>query len=342
MKVYKPSRKNSIENQVVITDGLSGAGKTALFKILASFERVEVARFDHIHEYICALIYLDGIRKDTAECLIRLHLDLAIYNVMISRGANFRPNDSSSVLKSNKQAKYLERLFLPDGKIVEERILKEKPILHIMTHQVLGIVKPLLEILGDRLTIIEIVRNPIYLIPAWASFIDRYGNDPLSLSVCINHKGSDVPWFAAGWEDEYLNVNRMDKVIKCFSYFTDLKDKFMKSLSRSEKNRVLQIPFEKYVTDPWHYIYEFEELIGDNHTDSTQNILEKQNMPRKITTDIPDHESFRRYDNISLVKGVEEKQEIEKLWDRVKKEASSEEIKILEKLYYQYNKKWNI
>ena len=44
--------------QAVFLDGLTGTGKTMMGAILSTFERVEVQRFEHIYEHVCAMRYL--------------------------------------------------------------------------------------------------------------------------------------------------------------------------------------------------------------------------------------------------------------------------------------------
>ena len=50
-----------IAEQVVFVDGLTGTGKTMMGPVLGSLDRVEVQRFDHIPEFVCALQFLDRI-----------------------------------------------------------------------------------------------------------------------------------------------------------------------------------------------------------------------------------------------------------------------------------------
>ena len=57
------SRKIRLIPDIVFIDGLSGSGKTALLMALSSFDRVEMARFEYIYEYVCALRFLDRIKR---------------------------------------------------------------------------------------------------------------------------------------------------------------------------------------------------------------------------------------------------------------------------------------
>ena len=334
--MYFASRRPKLAPEVIFVDGLSGAGKTALLTTLSSLEYIEMVRFEHIYEYACALNYLKRIEDDAATSLIRIHIDLACYNSMISRHVNFRPSDISSVIRSPKVSKYLERLFLSDGENVISRIKTERTILHIMTHQLLGISKPIFNSLMDRFVFIEIVRHPLFLIPAWHSYIDRYGKDPLEMTICIDFQGRDIPWFAATWGKNYIRSNKMDRIIRSIEFLTNQKTEYLKHMSNRELKKILVVPFEKFVIDPWPVIKQLERLLSIKHTDATANVLKKQNIPRKSHLEVPDLADCRKYGYSPLEKETNEEAEIKKLWVFVKKEASAAGLTILEQLSAQY------
>lgn len=338
--MHKASRKNRLIPDVVFVDGLSGSGKTALLMTLSSFDRIEVARFEHTYEYVCALSFLQCIKEGAASSLIRLHLDIACYNTMISREVNFRPTDISCVLQSSKRAQYIERLFLPDQESVISRLSQERPIFHIMTHAALGIAKPIFEALEDHFAFIEIVRHPLFLIPAWYSYIDRYGTDPLEFTICFDYKDRDLPWFALGWEKVYLESNKMDRIIRSIEFITNQKRHTINNLSELDLQRIALIPFEKFVVDPWPYIKIMEKLLNARHTSMTEKILKEQNIPRKISMDIPEHEAFRKYGYVPLSGESTEDTEIDKQWKFIKQEASPEGINILRKLSDEYEREY--
>lgn len=331
------SRRNQLVPQIVFVDGLSGSGKTALLMAVSSLERVEMAKFEHTYEYVCALRYLERIEPDAASTLMRLCADVSCYNSMISREVNYRPNDISSVLRSPKKSVYEQRLSMPDGKDVQERIDKERPILHIMTHGALGIAEPLFTAFEGRMSFFEIVRHPLDLLTAWSNYIDRYGRDALEFTVTFDWNGHDLPWFAHGWEDAYLSCSRIDRAIRAVDFFNRRRRDVLKSLSSRQSSRVMEIPFERFVMDPWPYIDSMCSMLNTNRTARTEEVLRDQNIPRRISSDIPDHPAFRKYGYTPLENASSAEEGRRERWASIEKEASPDVLKILKGLcdYYE-------
>ncbi|MBI2067910.1 MAG: hypothetical protein HYT77_07860 [Deltaproteobacteria bacterium] len=338
-KDNKTSRRVHIAPQIVFADGISGSGKTALSAVLQSLERVEVQRIDPIYEEICVMRFLDRIEEDAAVTLIRIQSDLSCHDMMISRGANFRCSDLSSVIARREE--YERRLTLPDGPPVLERIRQERPILHLMTHQTIGISHPLFEAVGDRGVLIEMVRHPLFVLTAWLDYISRYGTDPLELDICLDYKGQDLPWFALGWEEIFLESNRMDRIIRSLDFLTTRRNLFLKS--QPQNARLLCIPFEKFVQEPWPFIEKIETLLGTKRTDRTEKVLQEQKIPRKVLTDVPSLHALQRYGWRPLKNGeTTNEAEVQRQWGLVKKEASMEAVRIFEQICSHYEREYGI
>ena len=111
MKNYDPSRENFLIDQVVLIDGQPACGKGALDPAIASMERVELLNFSPQLENICGLNYLGRLDDNSAVAMLRLEADLVLYETMMSRNTNFRPNDQSSAFKDINLFTYIKRLF---------------------------------------------------------------------------------------------------------------------------------------------------------------------------------------------------------------------------------------
>jgi len=234
-------RHPSIVPGVIFLDGVSGTGKTMLAPILSTFRRVEVQRIDYIYESICALHFLGRVEDDAAVALIRMYVDLACYNVMIARESNFRWSDLSGVLRNPGGFRYLRRLFERDGRQVLDVIRQRRPILQLICHHALPTMVPLFAALGERLTLVEMVRHPLYLLEHWYSYNDRYGTDPLDFTVWLNHGAACLPWFARGWEEKYLASNRMDRVIHSLDRITRLGEDLLEGSGEEIRRRVIEV-----------------------------------------------------------------------------------------------------
>lgn len=278
------TREVHIAERIAVVDGISGSAKSLLMTVLASFNKMESPRIEHIYEYLCALSHFRKIEKDAANVLIRIYADLAIHDNMISREINFRPKDDSSVFKMQHSVRYLRRLLMSDGRGVLDRIQKEKPILNIVTHQVLGVSELLFSAFKQRVRIVEMVRHPLYVLEHWVNqdWGERYGNDPKDFTFWLNQDGQAVPWWANGWEEKYLSLKPIDRVIRSVDTITRLAEQRYGNMNDAEKKQVLFVPFEHFVTDPLPWISKLEEFIGTERGAKIDKILKKQRCPREI------------------------------------------------------------
>jgi len=336
IKERTATRKREIAPHVLFVDGMSGSGKIVLLTAFQSLERVENHRMEHIYEYLCALYYLGRMKEDAATSLIRMFSDLHCYNNMISREVNMRPSDLSCVLNGPKKDLYLSRLEAGENEDALKRIEEESPILHIMTHETLGMADPLFAALGNRCSLVRIVRHPLFVLNSWYSYMDQYAIDPQDFTVCFEHKGKDIPWFTTGWEEIFLESNRIDRSILTVQFLIQHANNNIPKLKKKGYDRFLLIPFEKFVIEPWQFIDKIETLLNTKRTSATKIVLNDQNIPRNISTDIPDGKVISRYGFTKMEKNATEESEALKQWDFIKKEASAECITIMEELSNDY------
>lgn len=334
------ARPTVIAEQVVFLDGLTGTGKTMLAPILASFRRVEALRIEHIYEYVCALCYLGRLERDGASVLLRMYVDLACYNTVISREVNFRWRDLSGVLGQPRGWRYLARLLRPDGEAAMAAIRRERPILQILCHQVLGIARPLFEAIGHRMRMVEMVRHPLYLLEHWYSYIHRHGTDPRDFTVWIPFGGTHLPWFASGWEGRYIGASRMDRVIYTLDWLTRRADETLAALPPEAAARVLVVPFERFVTDPDSYLPALAFLLDTEPTPLTPKVLRRQRVPRRLTLQGRDLDVYRRYNWQPPERGSSEAVELRKRWDLAGREASAEAMDVLAQMVADYEQRY--
>ena len=103
------SRDEILLENLILVDGQAGCGKSLFSAIVAAIERVEILNYSTELENLCALKYLNKITSDAVEAMIRIQMDLSIYETMMSRKANFRPSDVSSVFRNANWFTYLSR-----------------------------------------------------------------------------------------------------------------------------------------------------------------------------------------------------------------------------------------
>jgi len=275
-------RPPHIAEQVVFVDGLPGCGKTMMSPIVSAMARVELMQYAYPIEYVCALRYLETMSPDAATTMIRMMTDLQLYNVMMSRETNFRWSDLSGARLNPAPWRYLKRLFQPGDEAAIRRIEQEHPILHLVTHLLFVHTPLILDALGTRGKIVEVVRHPLYMIKQQSLYMDRFASDPRDFSIWIDAGGGTVPWFARGWEDLFLGANAMDRAIHMVDQMGRKHRTMLAGLTEQQRGQVLIIPFERFVIDPWPYMRQLETLLGTQVTDLTRRELKKQNVPRKM------------------------------------------------------------
>ena len=334
------NRHKHIAEQVLFLDGLTGTGKTMMAPILSTFRRVEVQRIEHIYEYACILRFLRRIERDAAIALVQMYVDLASYNVMIARETNFRWKDLSGVLSNPGGWRYVRRLFQSDGDPVIARINRARPILQIVSHQALGVADTLFEALGERLTVVEMVRHPLHLLQHWYSYIDRFGTDARDFTIWLYHNGTHLPWFASGWEDKYLTSNKMDRVIYSIEWLSRLAEEAAPTLGEAGHHQVIVVPFDRFVVDPWPYLGQVERALGTKTNWSTRRALRKQKVPRRVTTAGRDLPIYRRYSWRAPSKGSSEAQLLQDRWDYASREATKDGMEVLERMCEAYHERY--
>lgn len=334
------SRRGHIAPHVLVVDGLSGSGKAALSPVLQGFDRVENVLVRYVFDYLCCANHLGRMTNDAADSLIKLLSDIASYDNSISREVNFRPSDVTCALKMHMGPRYQERLLLADGKAALQRIESERPILHLMAHQVFGVSMPIFRALGQRLTFVKVVRHPLSLLTYQINYIERYGTDPADFTVWIDHQGQDLPWFAQGHEDLYLKSRSMDKVIYSLKWLFDLETNIFASLSADQKKRLIVLPFERFVKEPGPYLSRFEGMLGTTRLPVLGDILKAQRIPREVSNAGPDPAGIwrARYGIPDAGKGATDGSEMQKAWALAKKEASTEAFSVLQWLCADYER----
>ena len=325
-------RNSIIAEKIVFLDGISGTGKTMMAPILSSYDNIEIGSFEYIRECICILSEMDKIDENTAIHLLNINADATLFNSVIGRHTNFRYDDLSSVFNTSKKLKYFKRILSSySGKEILDQIKDKKPHSLIITHQLLPNFDIAFKAYNERLRIIETVRHPLYTIENWYHGIKqcRPGEDPRNFTVWFKYKSYCLPWFTKGWEEKYCDSNTMDKAIFSLKALTDLTNNKIDLLNPNQKEKILIVPFEKFVLEPFSWLERINSLIGEQLSKSTKKELKKQKCPRKLVTDGPAKKIYMKYgwkkplktekevyeDKINFVKQRSSKEGLDKLME---------------------------
>lgn len=279
------SRKGHYAEKVVFVDGLWGCGKTMLSPIISAFERVELLSYTYEIEQLCSLYSLGKISTDAILTMIRLLTDVKLYDTMMSRSVNFRYSDLSSIFKDAHPLRYLRRLFQKGDEFTPDRIIKERPILHLTTHQMLAYSQPIFDALGERAVFIEVVRHPLYMVKQIDLNMQKLIGTTRDFTVYYSLNDVEFPYFMHGWEDQYLKANPTERAVLYIYHMTKLTESNKAQLVQLHGKQIITVPFEIFVVNPDAYIPEIEAALQSSCTALTRKIMKKQKVPRQIFAD---------------------------------------------------------
>jgi hypothetical protein len=332
----KFTRDKQLSKQIIILDGLTGTGKTMFSPLINSFDRVQNSRFEYMMEYLFITSKNDKVSEDASFSMLNLLADIKTYDGSISREVNFRPQDLSGILNSSKAVKYFKQLFLADGEEAAKRIIKEKPVLFFVTHQILSCIEPAINSFGNRLKIVEMVRHPLYLVDHWDSYIMMHGSNERDFTLWLEYEGESLPWFAVNWENQYKNASSFDRSI--YSINSLMESVFKYAESNELNNSLTFIPFEKFVLEPMKYIYELETFLGLKSTKHTKSVLKSQRVPRPSINAGPQKNIYKRYGLKKYKKGVTHEDDYQIRLDSAKSKSTPEAFETLLNICNKYEK----
>ena len=330
-------RQGHLAEKIVIVDGQPGCGKTMLSPIIASMRRVELLSYAFEIEFICRLFNLKKMEWDAAVAMVRMLTDHKLYQTMMGRDTNFRYFDLSSAFQDANPWRYLKRIFQEGDQVVTDRILNERPILHLTTHDLLSVSEPIMEGLGNRVVFIEMVRHPLYMIKQQQVNMESLLKDPRDIQIYIEYNKKQIPYFANGWEDQFLSANSMEKAIYTIEHLTKINERQRKQWNEHKPENIVTVPFEKFVPDPWSYLKTIEESLDSKVTPTTEKIMKKQKVPRTIIADGINLKLYKRYGwKPSATKN--EVVELKERRDFAKKNAQKKVVEVLDRMSVDYEK----
>lgn len=280
---YKVCRKSYLKNIVMVT-GTVQSGKSMVGPIICTLEKAENYRTDFVLEQIPMLHNLKTINEEAAIFILRYGLDLMQYDNMLGRNTNFRYSDFSSIWFAKDPSLFYKRLMMNEGKSVFERIDKEKPLFVLNFHNGVMHADLLLKSFPTQ-KILHVVRNPIDLAYAWLNKgygkLETYENPRVGV-LTYRYKKNIVPYYAKEWEDEYLSLGEMDRVIKLI-YMIHYRHKIsFDALKGDEKAKIHKIYFDEFAENTHESLGEICDFIKSSPTLYTPIALKRENLPRKI------------------------------------------------------------
>ena len=241
--------KESFLKDLIMVTGAPASGKSLFSPIVSSLEKTENFKMSILLEHLGTMNYLNKLADDVLVFMFRYVVDFMLYDNMIGRDLNFRFGDETSIFNTNDPELYFDRLLAERGAFIVDEIKMKRPLL------VLGLTDALWH--GKRwfeafpfLKIIHTRRHPVDIVYSW--YNHRFGeevklskssknnyitygsedyNSSINQVVLIRRNNKIIPYYASGWEDEYINMCSMDRVIHMINTINKNYSKTLNSLS---------------------------------------------------------------------------------------------------------------
>lgn len=281
---YELVRPNRLSKEIVFADGIGSSGKGMLSHLIASFDRVEKQSNHSVIDYVSYIHWMGKMSDDAASAYLQTEVDAQLYHLMMSRDVNFRPKDSTGVLQNPQKWEYIKRLFLPEGDAVVQRIVNEAPILNEAPHDALRSAKLFMDTFPDELKFVYIMRDPLELILDWVrrGFGDRIGKDPREFQLSIRNNDLSVPMFMVGVDEDYEQLNDMERVVLMIRFCLIENLKGYNSLSSKQKQNVYLLEFDELALDPLGKLEAIAAFMGTKTTRLTKKAVKKEGLPRPV------------------------------------------------------------
>jgi len=284
----KLSNKKPLIKNVVFISGLTRSGKSLMLPIISSFNNTGKVNVDFDLEQIPMIHHLGELKDDVAKYLLQSRMNSAIYDDAIGRNSNFRPNDYTSVWQNKNPMEYVQRLFLQDGDAVINKLSQEDTIFPMMVHNGLWHADIWFKALPD-LKFIHMQRNPIDIVFSWIRKGyggEMYHNPRLNI-VTYQFKETLVPYYAFGWEDVYLSLPNIDRIIYMVKYIRTAHEETYQNLDDNFKNQILFISHQDLITKTEDCLQKVANFIGEGPSLDTSTVLLEQNCPRSFNKKTP-------------------------------------------------------
>ncbi|MBI3456372.1 MAG: sulfotransferase domain-containing protein, partial [Candidatus Rokubacteria bacterium] len=168
---------------------------------------------------------------------------------------------------------------------------------------------------GSRLRVVEMVRHPTDLAASWLrrGWGTRFGQDPWALTFCVRYGERDVPYYAIGWEEDYLAATPLGRIIRMLAWVWDECERIYAALPQEQRSQVCFVPYEGLIQEPLPHLERVATFLGTRLTAATLRFITRKGLPRAVRAS-----------------------ERDARWTGLRAEATAEERIILERLSEEY------
>ena len=331
------SKSSKYNSKPIIIDGFSGSGKILISELLKAYTNAEISTWNVSFDYLPILYSFEKIEKDAARSTLRTIFDRITYYISIGRNLNWRRKDLSFAFNHPKKLSYLKNMFLdvPNDNFIIEKVA---PKMHIpfLVHMATFNNYLLEDTFGEDIKIFYTLRDPLFILETYSSYLHRIETDPREFTPKYNFNELDVPWFAYGWEEEYLKINQTEKSItlieKCF-------DHLYNKLGNTYNNKKYKVIFfEDIILKTDDKCKEIAEFLNLDYKKRILSKIKKKNkLPRDNFNVV---EGFwKRYTANNISRDGENEEDILNRTKGMVNEFYFEKLQNLRKKYFKYKEK---
>ncbi len=289
-------RPVSLAQRLVWVDGPTRSGKTTMCRLLGSLEDCELERIEEVIDYIGFMYSFGKMSHDAAVTMLRVFPDVHLYNALLSRNLNFRWRDTSSIWRAARPMTYLKRLFGGEHQDALKAQGAEKAIFQNHTHFQMERIGIHFDAHPETLKVIELQRHPIDLVHAWWS--KKRGGDlcrsPWNVAICGGRGDDCVHHLAFGWEETYLAMAPLARIVRMLHGAQMRARDTYKSLPAERREKVMLVDFDVLTTAPQETAERAADFLNTRTTRATARTLRKMGLP------YTDH-ATRRADNLAAL-----------------------------------------
>ncbi len=272
--------KDPVTDRLLLIDGFTRSGKMLMGKLLSNLDRVESFQAHEPIEHIATFAHFGIMDAANVTSLLRLHIDIAVYNRIVGRNLNLRKDDSSSIEQALNAEDYIARAGDSDKDSLLRTFNEQQRVPLFMTHECL----PYADVFfaaAPGVKIVEMVRHPADLTYSWwkRGWGERWGTDPLAFNLACDHDGSAVPIFAVDWAEEYLAMKPVDRVVRSLDWLQRACDKAVAALTPAQREQVVFVPYEQMLLEPRETMDRLCDFIGTAPLSGIETVYEREKLP---------------------------------------------------------------
>ena len=263
MHDFKMSSPTLIPSPVCFIDGLARTGKRILCQLFPALDNMEHPHFFYLLEQILAMMEHNRISNDAARSLLTLQLNEFFCDYILSRKANFRPNELTSVFNARHPQKFFENLSKEDHpNNMREFSEGNTKYYSFQTHNLLTQFKTFKK-LELPYKVISIFRDPIDTVWSWyeRGWGTRFDSDSRAFTTLIQTNcNTKLPWWCLSINDLYSESSPMDRCILMHNILLRRAIESAKNLNWSKG--VLILKFEDLCQDPDIALRKISQFLG--------------------------------------------------------------------------------